>query len=94
MTPEQATRPRSRLMTWLVSHQGWYFFPILMQGGLSLRSEGIRRVVKRGPVERRWIELTMLTVRLGGLVALCSSCCRRARPRPSLLLSLLSSAST
>jgi hypothetical protein len=60
----------SRLMTWLVSHQGWYFFPILMLDGLSLHSEGIRRGVRRGPVERRWIELTILTVRLGGLVAL------------------------
>ena len=70
MTPEQATRPRSRLMKWLVSHQGWYFFPILLLEGLSLRSEGIRRVVKRGPVERRWVEFTLLMVRLGGFVAL------------------------
>jgi fatty acid desaturase len=70
MTPEQAARHRSRLMKWLVSHQGWYFFPILMLEGLSLRSEGIRRVVKRGPVERRWIEFTLLMVRLGGFVAL------------------------
>ena len=70
MTPEQATRQRSRLMHWLVSHQGWYFFPILMLEGLSLRSEGIRRVVKRGPVERRWVEFTLLMVRLGGFVAL------------------------
>jgi fatty acid desaturase len=58
------------LLTWLVSHQGWYFFPILMLEGPSLHSEGIRRGARRGPVERRWIELTMLTVRLGGLVAL------------------------
>jgi fatty acid desaturase len=70
MTPEQATRPRSQLMKWLVSHQGWYFFPILMLEGVSLRSEGFRRGVRRGAVERRWIELTMLTVRLGGFVAL------------------------
>jgi fatty acid desaturase len=70
MTPEQATRPRSRLMRWLVSHQGWYFFPILMLEGLSLRSEGFRRVVKRGPVERRWVEFALLTVRLAGLVTL------------------------
>ena len=48
MTPEQATRRRSRLMTWLVSHQGWYFFPILMLEGLSLHSEGFRRGLSRG----------------------------------------------
>jgi fatty acid desaturase len=70
LTPEQATRQRSRLMQWLISHQGWYFFPILMLEGLSLRSEGFRRVVKRGPVERRWVEFTLLMVRLAGLVSL------------------------
>jgi fatty acid desaturase len=70
MTPDQATRPRSRLMRWLMSHQGWYFFPILMLEGLSLRSAGFRRVIKPGPIERRWVELALLTVRLGGLVAL------------------------
>ena len=70
MTPEQATRPRSRLTKWLVSHQGWYFFPILMLEGLSLRLEGFRRVVKRGPVGHRWVEFAFLMVRLGGFVAL------------------------
>jgi fatty acid desaturase len=70
LTPEQATRPRSQLMKWLVSHQGWYFFPILLLEGLSLHSEGIRRAFSRGPVERRWVEFTLLAIRLGGLVAL------------------------
>ena len=70
MTPEQATRPRGRLTKWLVSHQGWYFFPILMLEGLSLRSEGFRRGVRRGQVERRWIELSLLTVRAAGFLAL------------------------
>jgi fatty acid desaturase len=70
MTPEQATWPGGRLTKWLVSHQGWYFFPILMLEGLSLRSEGFRRGVRRGRVERRWIELSLLMVRLGGLAAL------------------------
>ncbi len=70
MTPEQAARPHRRLTKWLVSHQGWYFFPVLLLEGLSLRSEGFRRVVKRGPVERRWVEFALLTVRLGAFVAL------------------------
>jgi fatty acid desaturase len=70
MTPEQASKPRNRLMKWLVSHQGWYFFPILLLEGLSLRSEGFRRVVKRGPVEHRWVEFTLLMVRLGSFVTL------------------------
>jgi fatty acid desaturase len=70
MTPQQATGQRSRLMQWLVSHQGWYFFPILLLEGLSLHTEGFRRGLSRGPVERRWVELSLLTARLGGLVAL------------------------
>jgi len=69
-TPARATRHRSRLMRWLVAHQGWYFFPILLLEGLSLHTDGIKRVVSRGKVERRWVELAFLTVRLGGLVAL------------------------
>jgi fatty acid desaturase len=69
-TPERATRHRSRLMRWLVAHQGWYFFPILLLEGLSLHADGIKRVLGRGKVQRRWVELAFLTVRLGGLVAL------------------------
>jgi fatty acid desaturase len=69
-TPERATRHRSPLMRWLVTHQGWYFFPLLLLEGLSLHTDGIRRVASRQKVERRWVEITFLTVRLGGLAAL------------------------
>jgi fatty acid desaturase len=70
MTPAMATRHRSRLMRWLVAHQGWYFFPILLLEGLSLHTDGIRRVISREKVQRRWVELTFLTLRIGGLLAL------------------------
>jgi fatty acid desaturase len=70
MTPAMATRHRSRLMRWLVAHQGWYFFPILLLEGLSLHWDGIRRISSRNRVQRRWVELSLLTVRLGGLVTL------------------------
>jgi fatty acid desaturase len=70
MTPAMATRHRSRLMRWLVAHQGWYFFPILLLEGLSLHTDGIRRVISRDKIQRRWVELTFLTVRIGGLLAL------------------------
>lgn len=69
-TPARATRHQSRLLRWLVARQGWYFFPILLLEGVSLHADGIRRVTSRGQVERRWIELVFLTVRLGGLAAL------------------------
>jgi fatty acid desaturase len=70
MTPAMATRHRSRAMRWLVAHQGWYFFPLLLLEGLSLHVEGIKRVTHRGPMPRRWIEVGLLAVRLGGLLAL------------------------
>ena len=70
LTPEQAIRDRGRLMSWLVRHQGWYFFPILLLEGLSLHREAVQRVISRGEVERRWLEMIFLTIRFGGLVAL------------------------
>jgi fatty acid desaturase len=70
MTPVMATRHRTRAMRWLVAHQGWYFFPLLLLEGLSLHVSGIRRVLGRTRIDRRWVELAFLTVRLGGLVAL------------------------
>ena len=70
MTPAMATRHRSPLMRWLVAHQGWYFFPILLLEGLSLHVDGLQRVLSREKISRRWVELTFLLVRLGGLAAL------------------------
>ena len=70
MTPAMATRHRSRVMRWLVAHQGWYFFPLLLLEGLSLHTDGVKRVLSRQKIERRWVEMTFLTVRLGGVVAL------------------------
>ena len=69
-TPAMATRHRSPLMRWLVAHQGWYFFPILLLEGASMHWEGIQRVFSRDKIERRWVETTFLAVRLGGLFAL------------------------
>jgi fatty acid desaturase len=70
MTPAMATRHRSRAMRWLVAHQGWYFFPLLLLEGLSLHTEAVKRVTSRGPVPRRGVEAGLLAVRLGGLLAL------------------------
>jgi fatty acid desaturase len=40
LTPEQATKHRSPLMRWLVAHQGWYFFPILLLEGALAAPHG------------------------------------------------------
>ena len=70
MTPVAAARYRHPAMRWLLAHQGWYFFPLLLLEGLSLHVEAVKRVTGRGPVERRWVEAGFLAVRLGGLLAL------------------------
>lgn len=70
MTPAEAVRHRSPFFRRLVAHQGWYFFPLLLLAGLAMHVDGVKRVLGRGPVERRWVELAFLTVRLGGLVTL------------------------
>lgn len=69
-TPERATRHQSRPMRWVVAHQGWYFFPLLMLEGASLHWDGVRRVLSRGRMERRWVEITFLALRFGGLGSL------------------------
>lgn len=70
LTPAAANAPRGPLLTWLMRHQGWYFFPLLLLEGASLHKSGLSRVLGRQPVERRAVELVMLAARLGGLVAL------------------------
>ena len=47
MTPAMATRHRNPLLRWLVAHQGWYFFPMLLLEGISLHTDGIKRVLGR-----------------------------------------------
>jgi fatty acid desaturase len=69
-TPERATRHRSRLMRWLVAHQGWYFFPILLLEGISLHKDGISRIISRDKIQRRWVEISFTTFRLAGFAVL------------------------
>ena len=70
MTPVTARRHRARWLRWVVAHQGWYFFPILLLEGIDLHLDGLRRVLRPEKMHRRWVELTFLTVRLGGLIGL------------------------
>jgi fatty acid desaturase len=70
LTPAQATQQRSRLIRWLVAHQGWYFFPLLLLLGLSMHYEAIRRVISPVKIQRRWVEISFITFRLAGFAAL------------------------
>ncbi|MEJ3405654.1 acyl-CoA desaturase [Rathayibacter sp. YIM 133350] len=69
-TPQQAERRRSQATSWLIAHQGLFFFPILLLEGLSLHASSVRRVLSREHVDRRWFEIAFLSVRLGGFVTL------------------------
>ena len=69
-TPEQATRRRNAVTGWLVAHQGVFFFPVLLLEGLSLHASSVHRVFAREPVKHRWVEISFLTLRLGGYLAL------------------------
>ncbi|MFC9916828.1 fatty acid desaturase family protein [Agromyces binzhouensis] len=69
-TPEQAGRRRNPVTAWLIAHQGLFFFPVLTLEGLSLHASSVARVLKREQVDRRWVEILLLSVRLGGFVAL------------------------
>jgi fatty acid desaturase len=57
-------------MRWLVAHQGWYFFPILLLEGLSLHKDGISRIISRDKIQRRWVEIGFITFRLAGFAVL------------------------
>lgn len=70
VTPGRVRQVRNPLARWVLSHQGAFFFPLLLLEGVSLHASSVRRVLARGHVQRRWWEIALLTVRLGGFVAL------------------------
>ncbi|MCS5718711.1 acyl-CoA desaturase [Herbiconiux sp. CPCC 205763] len=69
-TPEQVDRRRGPLASWLMAHQGAFFFPILLLEGLSLHASGVRRVFSGEPLKRRAVEIAFLAIRIGGFVTL------------------------
>jgi fatty acid desaturase len=69
-TAEQIERRRGPVTSWLMAHQGAFFFPILIFEGLSLHTSGVHRVFGREPLKRRGVEIAFLAIRIGGFVAL------------------------
>ncbi|REJ04671.1 acyl-CoA desaturase [Microbacterium bovistercoris] len=70
VTAETAARQHNPAITWLRAHQGLLFFPILFFEGISLHASSVRRVFARGRLERRWVEITFLALRMGGYLVL------------------------
>lgn len=54
---------------WLVRRQGWLFFPALLLEGINLHLHAFRTVFSRGKVDKRALEIVLLTVRNVGYVA-------------------------
>ena len=69
-TPAQVDGAHDPLVRWLIGHQGWFFFPVLLLEGLSLHASSVRRVFAREPMQRRPVEIAFLAVRIVGYLAL------------------------
>lgn len=70
VSAETAEKPHSPPINWLRAHQGVLFFPLLLLEGLSLHASSVRRVFARGRLERRWVEIAFLAIRMIGYVTL------------------------
>ncbi|MGN6273028.1 MAG: fatty acid desaturase family protein [Protaetiibacter sp.] len=70
VTADARRTSNSRIVSWLSAHQGLFFFPILLFEGVSLHASGVRRVFAHGHLDRRWVEIALISVRLVGFVTL------------------------
>ena len=60
----------SWIQSLITRRQGWLFFPLLTLEGVNLHVHGIKSVFRRGKVERRGLEASMILLRLGIYVTL------------------------
>jgi len=67
---EDGPRRTTRVGGWLRARQGWLFFPLLLLEGLNLHLSGVRTLLGRGRVRRRPLEIALVSLRLGGYLAL------------------------
>lgn len=62
-TPDGVRSRRTAFGRWITPKQSYYFFPLLLLAGLQLHVNGTARLLKRGPVKRRWVELAFIVTR-------------------------------
>lgn len=48
---------------WLLTHQGFWFFPLLLLEGFNLHADSAAMVLRRGRVKRRHVDVLMVTAR-------------------------------
>ncbi|QEO09702.1 fatty acid desaturase family protein [Protaetiibacter larvae] len=60
---EQSAASQRGLSAWIMRHQGWLFYPLMLLEGLNLHVHSIRSLVERRRVEGRWFELGMIALR-------------------------------
>lgn len=68
--PDDVEAKPTAVKRWLSRRQGIWFFPILMLTGLGLHVSGFARLLRRGPVRRRWTEIAFILIRHTALITL------------------------
>jgi fatty acid desaturase len=66
--PEE-TKGLTGVTRWAAKRQGYLFFPVLMFEGINLHRHAFKTVFSRGRVDKRALEIVLLTVRNVGYVA-------------------------
>jgi fatty acid desaturase len=52
------------ITSFMTRKQGYLFFPLLTLEGINLHIQGFKTVFGKGKVDKRWLEITMLTSRI------------------------------
>ncbi|WP_035781412.1 acyl-CoA desaturase [Arthrobacter sp. H14] len=65
---ESASGKRGLAALW-TRNQGYMFFPLLLLEGVNLHVTSWKTVLGRGRVEKRWVEIAMLGLRMGAYLA-------------------------
>ncbi len=60
---------RTGFAGWFARRQGFFFFPLLLLEGLNLHAAGVQTLIERPDLPHRKLEAALITLRLGGYVA-------------------------
>ena len=66
-TPEKAESANA-FMRWWYKRQGYLFFPLVCLEGINLHVQSFRALFQPGGSRHRWLELSLLTLRVGGII--------------------------